>query len=83
MNKNLKVKTVQFAVGVDLLGSKMTLSARNGTILEEVGDGMPGIIAYSTSTGRAVKIPMTNIKGIEYFPVAKEAPKVKEIAKEK
>lgn len=76
MTKNQKVKTVQFAVGVDLLGSKMTLTAseRHGTELEATN---VGIVAYSRSTGRTVLIPYPNIKGIEFFPEEVAAKKLK------
>lgn len=62
--KNQKVKTVQFAVGIDLLGSKMTLSTSRGTELEATPIG---VLATSRSTNRYVLIPYSNCKGIEFF----------------
>lgn len=69
MTKNQRIKTVQFAVGVDLLGSKMTLTAQRGTELELTG---VGVMAHSRSTGRTVLIPFSNIKGLELLPEEKE-----------
>lgn len=69
MSKNQKVKTVQFAVGVDLLGSKLTLSSGRGTELEATG---VGVMAHSKSTGRYVLIPYSNCKGIEFLPPEEE-----------
>lgn len=67
--EKLKVKTVQFAIGVDLLGSKLTLSSKNGNELTDVGNA---VVAVSRTSNRFLKIPYPNIKGIEYFaPSAK------------
>lgn len=64
-SKMKKVKAVQFAVGCDLLGSKMSLSTNRGTELEATP---LGVMAYSKSTGRYVLVPYPNCKGIEFFP---------------
>lgn len=74
--ENLKVKTIQFAVGIDLLGSKLTLSSKgNQSELIDLGNA---VVAVSHSNGRVVKIPYTNLKGIEYFSdPAKEIKKAK------
>lgn len=63
--KELKPKTVQFAVGCDLLGSKLTLTHSRGTELENTGEG---ILAHSKSTNRYIFVPYSNCKGIEFFP---------------
>lgn len=56
---------VQMAVGVDLLGSKMSLSAGRSTTLEVTP---LGIKACSKASNRSVLIPWPNIKGVELFP---------------
>lgn len=76
MSKNQKVKTVQFAVGVDLLGSKLTLSYNRGTELEA---NAIGVMARSKSTNRYVLIPYSNCKGIEFFPPEIEVKDSKEV----
>lgn len=60
-----KIKTVQLAIGVDLLGSMMTLSTSKNIELIEIAHG---IEARSKATGRIVVIPFTNIKGYECEP---------------
>lgn len=60
-----KVKTVQFAIGIDLMGSKLTLSSGRGTELEA---NSVGVMAHSKSTNRWILIPYSNCKGIEFFP---------------
>ncbi len=67
--KDLKVKTVQFAIGVDLLGSKLTLSASKNNELEATPIG---ILAVSKSSNRYVLIPYPNCRGIEFFPPEKK-----------
>jgi hypothetical protein len=61
--KDLKVKTVQFAVGIDLLGSKLTLSASKNNELEATPYG---IMAHSVASKRYILIPYPNCKGIEF-----------------
>ena len=68
--KNQKVKTVQFAVGIDLLGSKLTLTSSKNNELELTA---VGVCAYSKASNRTVLIPFPNIKGIEFYPEEKEA----------
>ena len=62
---NPRVKTVHLAIGVDLLGSKTSLSAKRGTSLEMTAIG---IKAHSDGSGRTVVIPYSNVKGFELFP---------------
>jgi hypothetical protein len=57
-----KVKLAQFKVGVDLLGSKLSLAANAGTELTLTEQG---VLALSKTTGRLVLIPFENLKGIE------------------
>lgn len=72
MSKNQRVKTVQFAVGIDLLASKMSLSAKRGNELELTP---LGVLAKSSMNGRTILIPFSNCKGIELFPEDKEVVK--------
>lgn len=60
-----RVKTVQFAIGIDLLASKLTMSHSKNTELEATPIG---VMAHSKSTDRYVLIPYSNCKGIEFFP---------------
>jgi len=55
-------KTVQLAIGVDLLGSAMSLNDRRGNELEVTP---LGIRAVGLKSKRTVLIPWTNIRGIE------------------
>jgi hypothetical protein len=64
---NNRVKTVQMAIGVDLLGSKLSLSSSKNIELEATG---LGVVATSKGTGRIVLIPWPNVKGCEMFPDA-------------
>lgn len=61
------IKTVQMIVGVDLLGSKLTLTNRRAE-LEALTITPQGVLAFSKGTDRYVLIPYTNIKGIEFYP---------------
>lgn len=73
MNKNqTKVKTVQFAIGVDLLGSRLTMSSNRNNELEATAIG---VMLYSKTTNRYVMIPYSNCKGIEFFPPEAEEAK--------
>lgn len=55
-------KTVQLAIGVDLLGSAMSLNDRRGNELEVTP---LGIKAIGQKSKRVILIPWTNIRGIE------------------
>lgn len=63
-----KVKVVQLAVGLDLIGSKMSLSASANMEITELEYGVQ---VYSKTSGRTICIPYTNIKGLELMPEAK------------
>lgn len=67
--KDLKVKTVQFAVGIDLLGSKMTLTASKNNELEATPYG---IMAHSQASKRWILIPYPNCKGVEFIEAPAE-----------
>lgn len=60
-------KTIQLIHGVDLLGSRMSLSAKRGHELEVTPFGVQ---AQSTNSKRTVLIPWNNIRGVEMFAVA-------------
>lgn len=60
----------QMAVGVDLLGSKLSLVAGKSTSLEVTP---LGIKAKSSNSGRTVLIPWTNVKGVELYPEVNDA----------
>lgn len=63
-------KVFQMAIGVDLIGSKMSMQASKTLELEV----MPlGIIAKSKKSNRHILIPWTNIKGVELLPQVDEA----------
>lgn len=64
--KELKIKTIQFAVGIDLLGSKMTLLATKNNDLEITP---MGVIAHSKTSDRYVLIPFPNLKAIEFVKI--------------
>jgi hypothetical protein len=55
-------KTVQLGIGVDLLGSMMSLSSSRGNELEVTP---LGVKATSKKNGRVVLIPWANIRGVE------------------
>lgn len=55
-------KTIQLGLGVDMLGSRMSLSATRGNTLEIHSYG---VIAVSGKNGRRILIPWSNIKGVE------------------
>ena len=57
-------KTVQLYAGLDLIGSKMSISHREADI--EVYDW--GVRTVSKKTKRVIRIYGTNIKGLEEFP---------------
>lgn len=63
------VKSFQMVVGVDLIGSKMSMSASKNIELIDTGNA---VVAYSKNTNRIIKIPYTNIKGIELLPEVAE-----------
>jgi hypothetical protein len=53
---------IQLGIGVDLLGSKVSLNSKMGNLLECT---MPGVIATSRKTKRRVFIPWANIRAAE------------------
>ena len=62
-----KVKVLQLAIGVDLIGSKMSISASKNVELTELAHG---IQCHSKATNRIIVIPFSNVKGYECFPDA-------------
>lgn len=60
-----KVKTVHFAVGVDLLGYKTSMAANKNNQLEATPIGIRMI---SKGSGRDIIVPYANIKGFELEP---------------
>lgn len=62
-------KAFHMVVGVDLIGSKTSLSTSKNMELEVTP---LGIIARSKASKRNVLIPWTNIKGCELFPETQE-----------
>lgn len=62
--KKVLCKAFHMVVGVDLIGSKTSLSTSKNMELEVTP---LGIKAYSKNSGRLVLIPWTNIKGAELF----------------
>lgn len=68
-------KTVQLGVGIDALGSTLSLSSvRTGKTgkKSELEVTPLGVRAVSGSTGRVVLVPFANIRGIELMPVEGE-----------
>lgn len=57
-------KTVQLGIGIDLLGSAMSLNNRKGNELEVTS---LGVEATSKKFGRVVLIPWSNIRGLEFI----------------
>lgn len=57
-------KTIQLIHGVDLLGSRMSLSSKRGHELEVTPFGVQ---AQSINSKRTVLIPWNNIRGVEMF----------------
>lgn len=57
-----KIKSLQFNVGTDLLGSAISMPIRKGMKAELVDSG---VVLTSGNTGRIVLVPFSNIKGIE------------------
>lgn len=66
-------KTIQLIHGVDLLGSRMSLTSKRGDELELTSYGVK---AFSKNTKRTVLIPWNNIRGVEMYqaPVNKVLP---------
>jgi hypothetical protein len=64
---DLKVKVVHMAIGLDLIGSKTSLSSGKNY---DITANAIGIRAFSKGTGRVIMIPYTNIKGFELMPEA-------------
>lgn len=62
--KKIYAKVVQLGVGLDLIGSKSTVSNRDA-ILEVISLGVKMI---SKKTKREVLLPWSNIKGCELVP---------------
>jgi hypothetical protein len=64
IDKSAKVlaKTVQLGIGVDMLGSAMSLNNSRGNILEVTP---LGVRAVSKKNGRVVLLPWANIRGVE------------------
>jgi hypothetical protein len=60
-----RIKTIQLAVGCDLIGSNMSLSAERGTILELTPYGVE---VRSKKTKRVIGITFANIKAMEFYP---------------
>lgn len=54
-------KSVHLGLGLDLLGSKMSLSAKRGNELEITPMG----VLATNKEGRRVLVPWANIKGVE------------------
>jgi hypothetical protein len=69
---NRKIKVAQLAVGLDLIGSKMSVAASANLELTELPYGVQ---AYSKGSNRTIIIPWTNIKGLELIA----EPKVKKV----
>jgi hypothetical protein len=63
--KKILAKTVQLGLGVDLLGSALSLNSRTGNILEVTP---LGIKAISKKTNRVVLVPWANIRAAELYP---------------
>lgn len=57
-------KAFHMVVGVDLIGSKSSMSASRNLTLEVTPIG---IVAISANSQRKILIPWTNIKGAELF----------------
>lgn len=62
VSDKIYAKTVHMAVGVDLLGAQMSLTAKRGASLEITDKG---VLAISGKNGRKILIPFPNIKAIE------------------
>lgn len=62
--KKVLAKVFQMVVGVDLIGSKMSMAASKTLQLEVTPLG----IKATSAKGRVVLIPWTNIKGCELYP---------------
>ena len=58
-------KTVQLGIGVDLLGSMLSLNTRSGNELRYFYG--KGCLAISKKTNRIVWVPDSNIRGVEFF----------------
>jgi len=63
-NGNPKVQVVHFAIGLDLIGSKTSLSYTK----YDIEATAIGIKAMSRTTGRTIVVPYSNVKGFELLP---------------
>lgn len=61
----IKVRAMQLAIGVDLIGSKMSMAASKNIDLEATPIG---IRMFSKASNRTVIIPYSNVKGFELEP---------------
>lgn len=69
MSTSNKVKVVHFAVGLDLIGSKTSLTSTKYDIIATA----IGIQAVSKSTGRTIVVPYPNVKGFELLDDAPDS----------
>ena len=60
-----QVKAFQMAIGVDLIGSKMSMASSRTVDLEATA---VGIRCTSKGSGRVIVIPYSNVKGFEMYP---------------
>lgn len=58
------VKLMQMAIGVDLIGSKMSMATRPGVHIEATAVGLK---MRSKTSKRVVLIPYANCKGLELY----------------
>lgn len=65
--KQRKVKTLQMAIGCDLIGSKMSISDKENIMVICTS----GVHVTSKKTRREMFIPFDNIKGLELEPELK------------
>lgn len=65
---NLKVKVVHMAVGLDLIGSKTSLTSGKNYDIEATSIG---IKVLSKASNRTIVIPYANVKGFELLPESK------------
>jgi hypothetical protein len=64
--KPAKTKTLQMAIGADLIGSRTSISAGRGT---EIITTPNAHVAISKSSGRAILIPFANAKASEFATI--------------
>lgn len=68
LNANNRVKLMHMHIGVDFIGSKTSMSAAHGTVMEATAIGIKATrVGKKKGERRIVVIPYSNVKGFELY----------------